>query len=359
MKKKTILIIIDNLKKGGAEVLLVGILSELNKKFDVILVTLSGECDFSKEQIICKKRYTLGFTGKLSFILCIFKLKRIIKLHNPSLIHSHLVYSTLIARMAGTSKTPLLFTVHNELSKNVFNDSKLLTTLEKLTFRKRHTIVAVSDTILKDYQQTIASTDKTFILKNYIADDFYSSVIQTKERNHFQKIRMVAVGNIKSSKNYEYLLRSLIGLDKSRISLDIYGNSDHPLFVVLQSLVEKNNLPVRFLGSVSNVRETLLNYDLYVMSSLHEGFGIAAVEAMACGIPLLLSDLPVLREVTFNNALFFDIKDPMALSGLISQILEDKYNLSQFSKNGREISKQYSKKQYLETLFTIYNEMLH
>lgn len=359
MERKTLLLIIDNLKKGGAEILLIGILKELNKNFDVILVTLSAECDFSKNQIVCKKRYTLGFDNKLSFILCIFKLKKIIKRHTPSLIHSHLIYSTLIARMACPSKIPLLFTVHSESSKNVFNESKLLTILEKLTIRKRQTTIAVSDTILKDYQETIASTNKTFILKNYIGHDFFSSDMQPKELLHLQKIRMVAVGNIKNSKNYEYLLRSLIGLDKKRILLDIYGNCDHSLFATLQSLIEKHNLPVRLLGSISNVRNVLSNYDVYVMSSSHEGFGIAAIEATACGLPLLLSDIPVLREVTFNNALFFDIKNPTALSDLISQILQGKYNLNQLSKNGIQIAKQYSKQKYLKTLFSIYNETLY
>ena len=51
MQKPTLLLIIDTLKKGGAETLLVGILRQLNVKFEVILVTLSAECDFDEDEI--------------------------------------------------------------------------------------------------------------------------------------------------------------------------------------------------------------------------------------------------------------------------------------------------------------------
>ena len=77
MRTQTLLIIIDNLKKGGAEGLLVGILPELNKKYEVILVTLTQECDFKDGEVICKKKYNLGFKNKLSFISCIIKLKKL------------------------------------------------------------------------------------------------------------------------------------------------------------------------------------------------------------------------------------------------------------------------------------------
>ena len=136
VEKKKILIVIDNLTKGGAEVLLVGILPELNKKYEVILVTLKSENHFPTEDIICKKKYTLGFNNKLSFLACVWKLKNIIKKHEPSLIHSHLFYSSLIARMSCPRTVPLIYSLHNEMSKNIFNDSKILTFLEKKTIKK-------------------------------------------------------------------------------------------------------------------------------------------------------------------------------------------------------------------------------
>jgi Glycosyltransferase len=359
MPKKSLLIIIDNLKKGGAEVLLIGILPELNQKFNVILVTLSKESDFKEDQIICSKRYNLGFKGKLSFISCVFKLKKIIKKHQPSLVHSHLIYSSLAARLACPSSIPLLYSIHNKLSETDFNNSKLLTFIEKATIKKNHFIAAVSEVVLKDYENTIEKTEKKFILKNYISDEYFLNSLHSRSFNQLKKIKLIAVGNIKWAKNYEYLVQSFMHLKNFPVSLDIFGDTHYHLFAELKSLIERNSLPVFFKGAVSNVKDILPAYDLYIMSSRNEGFGIAVVEAMGSGLPVLLSDIPVLREVTQGNALFFDLNDPKALSRLLKEILSGKHNLNAFSENGVRIAKQYTKQKYLETLFSIYGKIMN
>jgi glycosyltransferase involved in cell wall biosynthesis len=117
-------------------------------------------------------------------------------------------------------------------------------------------------------------------------------------------------------------------------------------------------LPVTFKGVATNIPEIFSKYDLYVMSSIHEGFGIAAIEAMACGLPALLSDLPVLREVAFDNAIFFNVENPEALADQIKKILSQEYNLGDFSDKGIEIAKKYTKQNYLERLLVIYKDVL-
>ena len=60
-----------------------------------------------------------------------------------------------------------------------------------------------------------------------------------------------------------------------------------------------------------------------VIPSLAEGFGLPAVEAAACGAPLLLSDLPAHRETLDGAALFFPPKGVAALAGLLGQVTDD------------------------------------
>lgn len=355
--KPTLLIIIDNLRRGGAEMLLTGILPDLNKSFFVVLVTLSEECDFKEQEIVCSKKYSLGFKGKHSLISCMIKLKRIIQQTNPTLIHSHLFYSSLLARVSCPKNLPLIYSLHNEMSKNVFNGSKLFTFLEKKTIRPNHYIMAVSETVLKDYETSIGAQKRKFVLPNYVSNEFFTESLIDKNPGQKKELKLVAVGNIKRQKNYQFLIKAFQSLKNYPVTLDIYGQGIDKELNPLQNEIEKNNLPIFFKGGAKNIYEILPSYDLYVSSSTHEGFGISVAEAMALGLPLILSDLPVFHEISFDNALFFDLNNPDSFSQLIIQIFDNKYVLNQLSKRGIEISKKYTKEKYLNKLFEIYSSV--
>lgn len=358
MAKKTLLLIIDNLGKGGAEILLVGTLRELNQKFQVVLVTLTEVCNFEKEDILCDFHYSLGFNKKSSFIPCIFRLKKIIRRHQPFLIHSHLIYSGLIARMACPSSIPLLYSIHGELSKSDFNQSKVLTFLEKKSIRKNHALLAVSNVVLEDYQKTIRSIPKSYVLHNYISDNYLKQHNSPNKHEKLTSLKLIAVGNIKEAKNYQYLVKSFILLKELPVTLDIYGNTNHSLYKELQQEIDRQKLNITFKGVNDNPQKLFPKYDLFVMSSKNEGFGISVIEAMACGLPVLLSDIPVMREISFQNALFFNLKNPLFFVDLLKKILNGEKHLNELSLNGLTISIKYNKKQYVERLFSIYDDLI-
>ena len=355
--KKKILIMIDDLARGGAETLLVGVLPELNEKYNLVLVTLTENCDFLKEEISVPKHYKLGFTGKFTFVSCMLSLRKIIQSEQPDLIHTHLFYSSLLAKFACGNSIPLLFTIHSMMSKDIFDISKIFKWLEKISIKKNHAVLAVSEEVLTDYKNTITHCKTGFVLKNYIPDFFLDIVPKRVEVNKEKVFKMVAVGNIKAIKNYDYILESLKLLSAYHISLDIYGKDQGGLLPELTEKVRIHRLPVRFMGPASNIIEVLPQYDAYVLCSKFEGFGLAAIEAAAVGLPLLLSDLPVLREITFNNALYFDISSPDSFAKLMVNILNEAIHLQSYSDKGIQMVKaNYTKEKYLEGLSEIYHQ---
>jgi len=359
MQKQTIVIVINDLGKGGAEVLLVGILPELNKRYNVVLVTLIDTCDFPEEEIICSHRYILGLTNKLSVISAIFKMRRIIRRHNAALVSVHLVYSGLIARLACPSDIPLVYTVHAISSISFFNDNPVLRILEKLTTRSYHSIIAVSNEALKDYEQTIKKVKNEFVLANYVGDAFFRENSDIKKYGRIEKLRLVAVGNLRDDKNYSYLIEAMAQLKQYPITLDVYGKPYGDSLIHLQKEAAENQAAVVFKGKGDNIQEILPEYDLYVMATKHEGFGIAVAEAMAVGLPLLVSDLPILRSVTCNNAIFFDISNPTAFANRIKEIFNGVYDLKVLSVKGVELAKEhYTKKAYTEKLLKIYDKLV-
>ena len=82
---------------------------------------------------------------------------------------------------------------------------------------------------------------------------------------------------------------------------------------------------IRFLGRVSD-DELVRLYNqaaCFVFPSLYEGFGLPPLEAMACGCPVLVSDIPVEREICGDAALYFNPLDPNDILHTITQYLND------------------------------------
>ncbi len=357
--KKTIIIIIDNLIRGGAETLLHGILPDIAQQYNVVLVTLTDQCDFDPEEIACNKLYSLGFSYKIHFIRSFLKLSEIIRQVKPDLIHTHLVYSSLFAKLAAPDNIPLVYTLHSIMSKCAFDNSKVLTWLEKKSLKKNHSVIAVSHEVLQDYTRVIQKPEQTYVLKNYVNDIFFEHSNNRKEVNKIDSLKMVCVGNIKYVKNYIYLIEAFKLLKGMNVSLDIYGDDQSHMQEHLQHKIDEYQVPVYFKGKINHVETILPNYDLYVMPSHYEGFGIAAVEAMAMGLPLLLSDLQVLREVTNNHALFFDTNDVRNFVDRVNDIFGQHYNLNELSERGvKWAATHFKKEHYLKQLFGIYDSML-
>ena len=59
-----------------------------------------------------------------------------------------------------------------------------------------------------------------------------------------------------------------------------------------------------------------------MLPSKAEGFGLPVIEAMACGVPVICSDLPVLREIADGVAVFCDPSDPAAFARAMAQVLD-------------------------------------
>jgi glycosyltransferase involved in cell wall biosynthesis len=160
-------------------------------------------------------------------------------------------------------------------------------------------------------------------------------------------------GNKRPHKNVEGLLKSFSQLKKSSVlshKLIITGeeNPKEPEFDSsnLRKLIDKLGIrnEVHFTGLVA---EQDLPYiysgaDLLVIPSFYEGFGLPALEAMACGTPVVASDRGALPEVISDAGLLFNPDDLGALSRAIYCVLEDEKLRRQLIEKGLERAKHFS-----------------
>lgn len=349
MRKTSILHIIDSLTVGGAEKLLVSTINGL-PEFEHHLIYLSGSDALLPQLTAPCRVFKLGVVTKIGFFRSAFFLRRYIRKHKISIVHSHLCLATVIARMGCPSDVKLFSTIHNLPSKSYFKASKLLKWMEKITYRRRHHIIAICKEVYNDYDRCIGIKGPYTILYNFIEDKFFKQ--NFKYPGHNCKLNLVAVGNLKYQKNYPYLVEVFKKLPE-HIRLDVYGSGD--LAYKLQEDIDRYNLNIRLCGVRHDMEKILPEYDALVMSSHYEGQPLAVLEAMASGVPVILSDIPVLHEVTDSKAVFFDIKDPSDLKRKLIAISDHKIDLEPVATANHERAQQIARKEnYLKNLKEVY-----
>jgi glycosyltransferase involved in cell wall biosynthesis len=133
---------------------------------------------------------------------------------------------------------------------------------------------------------------------------------------------LLAVGHLEPRKNYQRLIE-VMAILKQRghdYPLVIIGNNSGE-FTTLSRQIASLNLESRvtILTGLSDleVRCAYSLSSLLVFPSLYEGFGIPILEAMAAKCPMVLSDLPVFREITGDQSIYFHAEDLEAMADAI------------------------------------------
>jgi N-acetyl-alpha-D-glucosaminyl L-malate synthase BshA len=116
---------------------------------------------------------------------------------------------------------------------------------------------------------------------------------------------------------------------------------------------------IRFLGKLDAVEEVLSVADLFVMPSEKESFGLAALEAMACEVPVISSNAGGLPELNLHgfSGYLSNIGDVDSMTKFALEILDDK-NLPTFKKNALERAKVFELSKILPEYESYYEEVI-
>jgi len=98
---------------------------------------------------------------------------------------------------------------------------------------------------------------------------------------------------------------------------------------------------VVFVGKVSNVREHLQLLDVFVLSSITEGFGLVLLEAMEAELPIIASKISAIPEVLGDSGLLFETGNPRDLARMI-ELLEIRQTRDNYSDMSRKKLKEYA-----------------
>lgn len=170
------------------------------------------------------------------------------------------------------------------------------------------------------------------------------------------------VGSEAKNKNMEKLLESFSKLEKeNKLYLIKIGNvgdksSRKKTLKIIRKLKIKNIKIIDFVPE----KDLILFYNsvsLFVYPSLYEGFGLPPLEAMACGCPVITSDISSLPEVCGDSAYYIDPHDVNNIGNAIKKVLNDESLREKMIKRGLNQAKQFSWKKTAKETLAIYKEI--
>ena len=166
---------------------------------------------------------------------------------------------------------------------------------------------------------------------------------------------VLCVSSIDPRKNFVRLIEACQGLTGAK--LYIVGKYNRVFSQQMQ--LDTTSEHIQFLGRVSD-DELVRLYNqaaCFVFPSLYEGFGLPPLEAMACGCPVLVSDIPVEREVCGDAALYFNPLDPNNILHTITQYLNNADVIKEkMRQKGFENITRFSWEKSAQALMKIVNE---
>lgn len=355
-----VLHIINGLGAGGAERLIVETLPLLEQSgLEIDLLLLNEKKTPFYNELKDKFKGNIYSLGKHFYNpLYIFKLIPYIKRYD--IIHIHLFpaqYFTAIAKFLCRSRAKLIFTEHN--TTNTRLEKPILYPIERWIYKIYHKILCISEEVASALKNKLKIDDnKLEVLHNGInVEKFYTATAKKREELSISEDKkiIIMVAGFRVQKDHATVIKSLALLPQ-KYSLIFVGDGEERKYI--ETLIHQLKLEDRILllGIRSDIPELYKMADIAVLSSHWEGFGLAAVEAMASGLPTIASDVPGLNTVVQNGGLLFPPKDEKTLTQLILSLEDQKY-YEEISKKGEKKASQYDIKIMVSHLKQVYESI--
>jgi glycosyltransferase involved in cell wall biosynthesis len=349
MKRIKILFVIDLIGGGGAQKVTTNIIKFINKSiFEVELALFTYKREFIyKPQLNIKYHNLKVKRTRYSILPFVHLLKKI----KPSIIFSTLsrIDSTVnLALKISRINAKLILRSSNYLSIYLKENPFFTSFLSYWSYKNCDIIVASTYEMKKDMENNLnLNPDKIKVIHNPIDIEIIKRMSNEsvnndlfKEKDLENKPIIIAMGRLSKQKGYPYLFKAFkIVKNKLPSKLVILGKGESKEY--LEDLVKDLGISkdIIFLGFQSNPYKYIANSDLFILSSLWEGFPNAIVEAMACGTPVVSTDCPSgPKEIITSgvNGILVPTRNPKALANAILKVLMDRDLSFKLVKAGRD-----------------------
>jgi len=298
------------------------------------------------------------------------KLVDVVKFEKLDLLHVHYAIphasAALMARQILASQginIPFITTLHGTDITLVGKDPSFEPAIT-YAINQSDAVTAVSESLKKDTYSHFEVTREIEVIPNFICPDHYKPRPEKDFRHEYapngERI-ITHISNFRPVKRVEDVVRIFQRIvEKVPAKLLLVG--DGPDRYKVESLCRELGTckHTHIIGKLKKPEEVLNLSDLFILPSESESFGLAALEAMACGVPVISSNtggVPELNEQGYSG-LMRGVGDIEGMAKDALTILSDESTLATFKKNALNRSMDFSITKILPLYINLYNKVL-
>ena len=353
-----VVLCIPSLQTAGAEKFVVDLATNLDctKVKIYVAITRNNEIGIYGELLKKQNIEIVDLSGKNVFQM-FMKQYRFFQKIRPDVIHTnigslfHVMVMSKILNIKGR-----LYTVHNE-AKLLYGESKLRKKVYKLAFSFfGFEPVAICNSIKESFVEAFGSNyENMYTINNGVdIERFKPSDLSIDS----QQIQFINTGTMYWIKNQKEIIEafSVIAKKYSNVKLTILGDGQERNN--LENLVKEKEIlnKVYMPGICKNVEDYLKSADVYISSSLTEGLPLSMLEAMACGLPIITSNVGGCVDIvkTDLNGIVYRKQNTKELINAMDRIIKNTSYRKSLAKNSRSMAESWSEKKCAEKYLNLY-----
>ena len=299
------------------------------------------------------------------------ELKKIIEENHFELIHCHTPVASALTRLAarGARKkgTKVIYTAHGF---HFYKGAPLVNWL--LYYPVERKAAHVTDALItinrEDYERAKKFAAKRVYYIPGMGVNLEKITIETEKQTGLRNqwnipqnaFFVLSVGELNQNKNHRVILDAIHQLGDENIYYAICGRGDQE--EALRTLAKEYDMDKQLIlaGFQTNIAEWLAAADMFAFPSVREGLGLAALEAMAAGLPLVTSDSGGIKDFMENGKTGFccHYSDVSVFAEAIRRLKSDLALREQMSRNNREAVKRFDIGNVKQRMGEIYRSVL-
>ncbi len=246
--------------------------------------------------------------------------------------------------------------------------AKYLQLMIRLSTKVADRIIADSNAVKNDLIDILGLEEKKISVTYLGIDEMFAEgsekgIDNFKEAKGLTRGFILYAGTIEPRKNIINLIKAFAlmknrGLPHKLVLAGKRGWLSEPIFEEIKRSRFRNDISLTGYIPDEELKLYYSSCDVFVYPSLYEGFGLPPLEAMACGAPVVVSDIPVFRELLHNSAIFVNPESPESIAGGIETIIINTGLKDELKKKGTEVYKKYTWRKTAEETLKVYHDVL-